>query len=52
MIYTDSSSKEKLDVFNIFTGISSSAALFVGRTLVIAFISSVVSHLNEKLPLT
>ena len=49
IIYTDSSSKEVLDFFNILTGISPPSALFVGRSLTIAFISSVVASLNEKM---
>ena len=48
-----SSSNEKFDFVNIFTGISLPAALFVERSLFIAFIFSVVPlSLNEKLPLT
>ena len=53
MIYTDSRFiKRKIGFFNICTGISPPADLFVGRSLVIVFIFSVVASLNEKLPLT
>ena len=41
------SSKEKFDFFNTFTGILPPAALFVGRSLMIVFISSVVASLND-----
>ena len=51
IIYRDSYlSKENFAFFDMFTGISPPAALFVGRSLMIAFICSAVA-VKEKISL-
>ena len=53
MIYTDGQFiKGKIRFLQYITGISAAAALFVGGSQTIGFISFVETSLNKKLPLT